>query len=308
MQCAGALAAVHIFDPSVPDETFATLQRYAPSIRAYRVHCDVPQLDYLSGLPLLLAQPMPVLEILSLTGPYYENENLDVQITHALVPRLTTLELYSCTAPREVGVYNRLRSLTLAGSPSTFSYDNFLDTIGQCRDLEDLSLDEEILDPFAEELANFQAGNQRRTTSVVLPRLKTLKLTGQRALPFHLLPTIHAPQAADIDLSQFIDDDKPGPLPTRLLAADSQRRYPFLSSPHVISIGCWDKESFYLRLRCGLNRDTRFSADYGIRYDDEWPGNTNPERNLVAVIEFFPVASVDTLEVKGYLSEVSIET
>ncbi len=307
-RCAGALATVHVWHPTLPEKTFATLGRHASSIKAYYVHCDVPQLDDLSGLPLLLAVPMPALETLSLDGPYYEN--LDVPITHDLVPRLTTLDLTNCTAPRDIAVYTPLRKLSLCGSGWTFSYDKFLDLMVKCLALEHLSLDEEILDRFSEELADPPLARRPppRTTPVVLPRLKTMELGGQPAVLFRLLATIHAPQARRIEHTSRTDYEEPGPLFTRLVAPNPQLRYPFLSAPCAISLSCWDRAAFRLSVRGGPDSSSVLSIGYGIDHNEDWPGNANLERNLVALMDFFSVAAVDTLELEGYLGEVAVES
>ncbi|KAI1791002.1 hypothetical protein LXA43DRAFT_459073 [Ganoderma leucocontextum] len=305
-RCAGALATVHVWDPSSPDKTFATLRCHAWHIRAYHVHCDVPELDYLSGLPLLLATPMPALEALSLDGPYREDQTLDVPITHDLAPRLTALNLRNSKSPRDIAMYTPLRSLTLSGSQWTISYDEFLDVMSKCRDLECLNLDEEVLDPFSDELANPTTGHPPRMTPVVLPRLKVLELRGQVALLFHLLATLHAPQATTIELMNRLDDDEPGPLVTRLLAPNPQLRYPFLSSPRAVSVSCWDGAPFRLSVRCGPDSNALLSIDYGMRHD--LPANSYLEPNLVDIMDFFSVVSVDTLEVEGDLDKVAVET
>ncbi|KAM5539904.1 hypothetical protein V8D89_006407 [Ganoderma adspersum] len=303
-RCAGALATVHVWYPTMPERTFATLSRHASSIEAYYVHCDVLQLDYLSGLPLLLETHMPALETLSLTGPYYPDEILDVAITHDLVPLLTTLELRNCTAPRDIAVYTPLRRPSISGSEWKFTYAQFLDLIGKCRALEHLRLDEEILDPFTREVVHLPP----HSTPLVLPRMKTMELAGERPVLFHLLSTIHAPQATKIELTRCIDDDEPLALFTRLLAPDSQSRYPFLSDPRVISLGCWDKDTFDFSLRCGSDSASILSINFGMAFNETWLGNANLERNLVAAMDFCSVASIDTLKVEGYLDKVAVET
>ncbi|KAI1791015.1 hypothetical protein LXA43DRAFT_459632 [Ganoderma leucocontextum] len=261
------------------------------------------------GLPSLLATPMPALETLSLNGPYHEDEILDVPITHDLVPRLASLFLLNCTAPRDTALYTSLRSLTLFGTSWTISYDEFLDIISKCGVLEHLSLDEKILDQFAEELADLPAGHRpRMPTPVVLPRLKVLQLHGQRQTLFHLLAIMHAPQATKIDLTNCLDDDEPGPLITRVLAPNPQLRYPFLSSPRAVSLSCWDGDPFNLCLQCGSDRDALFCVDYGMVHNELRPGTAHLEHNLVAIMDLFSLASVDTLEVKGRLDQVAVET
>ena len=313
-RCAGALATVHVWHPTMPERTFATLGQHASSIKAYYVHCDVPQLDYLSGLPLLLETHMPVLETLSLTGPYYEDEILDVTITRDLVPRLTTLELRNCIAPRDIAVYTPLRRLSISGSECKFTYSQFLHLIRKCLALEHLSLDSEILDPFTMEVAHLPP----HTAPLVLPRLKTIGLAGDHPVLFHLLSTIHAPQAIKIGLSGCIDDDlndEPLPLFTRLLAPDSQSRFPFLSDPRVISLRCWDNDAFDFSIRCGPDSSSILSIDLGMVFNETWPGNENLERNLVAAMDFLAAAaaasaaaSVHTLKIEGYPNKVAVET
>ncbi|KAI1791003.1 hypothetical protein LXA43DRAFT_1014008 [Ganoderma leucocontextum] len=308
-RCGGALATVHVWHPTSPDATFATLCRHASAIRACYVHCDVAYMWYLSGLPSLLATPMPALETLSLNGPYHEDEILDVPITHDLVPRLASLFLLNCTAPRDTALYTSLRSLTLFGTSWTISYGEFLDIISKCGVLEHLSLDEKILDQFAEELADLPAGHRpRMPTPVVLPRLKVLQLHGQRQTLFHLLAIMHAPQATKIDLTNCLDDDEPGPLITRVLAPNPQLRYPFLSSPRAVSLSCWDGDPFNLCLQCGSDRDALFCVDYGMVHNEFWPGNAYLAHNLVAIMDLFSVASVDTLEVEGCPDQVAVGT
>ena len=266
---------------------------------------------------------MPVLETLSLTGPYYEDEILDVTITHDLVPRLTTLELRNCIAPRDIAVYTPLRKLSISGSECKFTYSQFLDLIRKCRALEHLSLDSEILDPFTMEVAHLPP----HTAPLVLPRLKTIGLAGDHPVLFHLLSTIHAPQAINIGLSGCIDDedsdhDEPLPLFTRLLPPDSQSRFPFLSDPRVLSLRCWDKDAFDFTLRCGPDSTSLLSIDLGMVFNETWPGNENLERNLVAAMDLFSAASssasaapasasaasVHTLKIEGYPDKVAVET
>ena len=307
-RCAGAPASVDLWEPTSPDETFATLCRHASSIGACYLHCDVAYMWYLSGLPSLLATPMPALETLALVGPYHEDEILDVSITHNRVPCLTTLDLWNCTAPSDIGVYTSLRRLTFLGTTWTISYDDFLDVMGDCRNLEYLRLDEQVLDEFAEELANHPTRQQCRTTPLVVPRLKTMVLSGQREVLLHFLATIHAPQATTIELKDCVDDDEPGPLVSRLLAPNPQLRYPFLSSSRDISVCCWDGNPFKLTVRCGADSKTLFSVDYGMVHNELWPGNAYLEHNLVAVMDLFSVASVDTLEVEGCLNQIPVQT
>ncbi|KAM5539887.1 hypothetical protein V8D89_006390 [Ganoderma adspersum] len=319
-RCAGAPATVNVWHPTSPDATFATLCSHASAIRACYVHCDVSSMDYLAGLPLLLATPMPALEALLINGPYHEDETLDVPLTHDLVPRLTSLELWNSIAPRDTAVYTSLRRLTFFGTTWTISYDKFLDVIGECHDLQYLRLDEEVLDPFAAELVDLspprpptQAGNRRRTTPLVLPRLGALLLTGQSEVLFHLLATIHAPQATKVILTINPDDDEqgPGPLLTLLLAPNPHQRIPFLSSLRSVSLSCWDGDPFQLSLRGEPGPDGNaplLSVDYGMVHNELWPGNAYLERNLVAIMDLFPLAAVDTLEVVGCLDQVAAGT
>ncbi len=308
-RCAGAPATVHVWHPTSPDAVFATLCRHASCIRACYVHCDVAYMWYLEGLPSLLAMPMPALEALSINGPYREDQILDVPFTHNLVPRLASLELWNCIAPRDVAVYASLRTLTFLGTTWTISYDEFLDIMRKCTVLEYLRLDEEILDMFAEEITTSSASdNLCRKGPLVLPRLKVVNLSGQREVLFQLLATIHAPQATTVELTNCLDDDEPGPLVTRLLAPDPQQRFPFLSAPCAISLSCWVGDPFEFSLRGGPDGTSSFSADYGIFNHEFWPGNAYLEHNLLAIIDFFSVASVDTLVIEGCLGEVAAET
>ena len=308
-RCAGAPASVEVWDPTNPEAIFDTLRRHASTIRAFRLRCDVPHLWYLPGLPSLLAMPMPVLETLLLIGPYREGESLDVPLTPDLVPRLTSLELWNCMAPRDDAVYTSLRSLVLLDTPWSTSYHEFLDVMGECSVLEHLRLDEGVMDPFAEELANLPtATDRRRTTALVLPRLKSISLHGQRKALFHFLAIIHLPQATTVELKNCVDDDEPGPLATRLLAPNPEQRIPFLSSLCSVSLSCWDGDAFQVSLRGGPGGDALFSVDYGMVHNVHWPGNEFLEPNLVAIMDAFSVASVDTLEVEGCVDLVTVGT
>ncbi|PIL31219.1 hypothetical protein GSI_05917 [Ganoderma sinense ZZ0214-1] len=309
-RCAGAPAIVDVFHPTCPEAIFTTLARHASIIRAFRVHCDVACLYDLEGLPSLLATPMPALEVLLLHGPYYESEILDVPLTHDLVPRLTSLELWNCIAPRDVAVYTPLRYLTFLGTKWAGSYDEFLDVLCNCQALEYLRLDEELLDSFAEKLASPPIDTRRRTTppNLDLPHVKTVELSGQRGALFHLLATIHMPQATAVELTNCDDDDESGPLITRLLAPNPQLRIPFFSSLRTVSLSCWDGDPFNVSLHGGPDGNARFSVDYGMVHNELWPGNSYLEHNLVALMNIFSVASVHTLEVQGRLDEVAVET
>ncbi|PIL31211.1 hypothetical protein GSI_05909 [Ganoderma sinense ZZ0214-1] len=306
-RCDGAPVSVKVWNTTSPDGIFGTLCHNAASIRAFRLHCDFPYLSYLSGLPSLLATPMTILETLSVIVPFVECE-LDVPLTHHLVPRLTSLELWNCTAPRDLALYASLRSLTFVGTTWAISYSEFLDVLSKCPSLEHLSLDEDVLCPFAEELADHPTGTQHRTTPLVLPRLSSMTVHGLRGLLVHFLATIHVPQATTIELKNCFDEDEPGPLVSRLLVPNPQLRIPFLSSLRTVSLSCWDGNPFQLSLRGGPDGNALFSLDYGTIHDIDWPGNTYLERNLVAIIDTFPVAAIDTLEVEGCLDLVAVET
>ncbi|PIL31207.1 hypothetical protein GSI_05905 [Ganoderma sinense ZZ0214-1] len=251
---------------------------------------------------------MPALEVLLLHGPYYESEILDVPLTHDLVPRLTSLELWNCIAPREAAVYTPLRRLAFLGTKWASSYDEFLDVLCNCQALEYLRLDEELLDSFAEELASPPSDIRRRMMPLNLPRLKTVEFSGQREALFHLLATIHMPQATTVELTNCLDDDEPGPLIARLLAPDPQLRIPFLASLRTVSLSCWDGDPFEVSLHGGPDGNARLSVDYGMVHNELWPGNSYLEHNLVAIMNIFSVASVHTLEVEGCLDLVAVET
>ncbi len=157
---------------------------------------------------------MPVLEALSIINTY--QKILDVPFTHDLVPRLASLELLNCIAPRDVVVYTSLRTLTFPGTTWAISYDEFLDVLRKCTVLEHLNLDEVILDMFVEEISMSSAsGNLCRKGPLVLPHLKVLNLSGQREVLFQLLATIHAPRATAVELTNCLDDDEPDPFVTR---------------------------------------------------------------------------------------------
>ncbi|KAI1791008.1 hypothetical protein LXA43DRAFT_1014050 [Ganoderma leucocontextum] len=305
-RCAGALATVLVFRPVWPDKIYATLRRHASSIR----ECHIHSLGALMrGLPSLLVTPMPALETLSIDGvAYYGDDLADIPITHDLVPRLIDLDLRTCTAPLDTAVYTSLRSLRLTSCWWTISYGEFLGLMGKCHALQYLSLDEDVIDSFIDQIANPTIDHLPSMMPVVLPRLTSVKLSGQREVLFHLLATIHAPQARRIELTNCRDDDESGPVISRLLAPNPQLRIPFLSSPHTVSLSCWDEAPFKLCLRCGPRRNGLFSIDYGTPHDEEWPGNANLQHNLLATMDIFSVASVDTLEVEGCLDQVAVET
>ncbi|PIL31218.1 hypothetical protein GSI_05916 [Ganoderma sinense ZZ0214-1] len=252
---------------------------------------------------------MPALETLSLVGPY--QEVLDVPLTHHLVPRLTSLELWHCTAPRDHAIYTSLRSLILARTTWTISYSEFLDVLGKCRSLERLRLQQEVLDPFAQELASRgrpRTGTQRRATPLVLPLLRSMTVEGQCKVLVHFLATIHVPQATTVELKNCYDENEPGPLVTRLLAPNPQLRIPFLSSLRTVSLSCWDGDPFKVSLRGGPDGNALFSVHYGTFHNVDWPGNAFLEHNLVAIMDILPVATVDTLEVEGCIDHVAVGT
>ncbi|KAM5539888.1 hypothetical protein V8D89_006391 [Ganoderma adspersum] len=308
-RCAGIPASVEVWDPTSAKAIFGTLCPHASSIGAFRLFCNVPYLRDLSGLPQLLATPMLALETLSLTGPHWKGEILDVALMHDLVPRLTSFELWHCTAPRDVAVYTSLRSLTFLRTTWSISYNELLEVLGKCCVLEHLCLGDEIMDPFASDLADIPTGtDRRRTTPLVLPRLKSMVLHGRRESLFHFLAAVHVPQATTVELKNCVNGDGSGPLPTCLLARDPQRRIPFLSAPRAISLSCWDGSPFQLSLRGGPDGNALFSVDYGMVHNVYWPGNEHLEPNLVVIMDTFSVASVETLEVEGCLDEVAVET
>ena len=308
-RCDGIPASVEVWDPTRPEAIFSTLCRHASSIGAFRLYCNVPYLRDLPGLPPLLTTPMPALETLLLTGPHWKGEILDVALTPELVPRLTSLELWNCTAPRNVAVYTSLRSLTLLRTAWSISYDELLDVLGKCRVLEHLCLGDDITDPFAKELADLPTGtDRRRTAPLVLPRLKSMILHGRRESLFHILAAVHVPQATAVELKNCVNNDQSGPLATHLLAPNPQQRIPFLSAPSTISLSCWDGSPFQMSLRGGPDGNALFSVDYGMVHNVYWPGNEHLEPNLVAIMDTFSVASVEALEVEGGLDEVSVET
>ena len=63
-----------------------------------------------------------------------------------------------------------------------------------------------------------------------------------------------------------------------------------------------------MSLRGGPDGDALFSVDYGMVHNVYWPGNEHLEPNLVAIMDTFSVASVETLEVEGGLDEVAVGT
>lgn len=307
-RCASAPATIVLWHPAWPDATFATLRRFSSSIGAIYVHSDDPDTASLTGLCSFLATSMPALESLSLEGVFDDKAFVDVEISRALVPRLAALHLRNCTAPSDTEVYRSLRSFLISRSVWTLSYGQFLETIGRCHAVEHLTLDEDILDLFADQIEYLTTDYLALILPVVLPRLKFVMLSGKCDVLFHLLANLHAPQARSFELTNRLDDDESGPLVTRLIAPDPHLRIPFLSSPHTLSLSCWDGAPFKLRLQCGPEGHALFSVNYGMVHNEFWPGNANLQPNLAAVMDIFPVASVDTLEVKGNLGAVTVET
>ena len=310
-RCAGAPATIVVWHPTWPDATFATLCRYASSVGACLVHSDFPDVSSLSGLSSLLAAPVPALETLSIDGLVGNQARVAIPITHDTVPHLTSLNLRGCIAPCDAEVYVSLRSLTLLRSTCTTRYGEFLGMIGKCHRLEHLNLDEDIFDSFVDQVACLALDYPTLVTPAVLPRLKSLKLSGRCDVLFHFLANIHTPQARRIELANCLDDDESGPIFTRLLAPGLHLRVPFLSSPRTVSLNCWVGAPFKLCLRGGgpgPDRHALLSVDYGMVHNEFWPGNADLEPNLVAVMDSFSVASVDTLEIEGYLDEVAVET
>ncbi|PIL31222.1 hypothetical protein GSI_05920 [Ganoderma sinense ZZ0214-1] len=308
-RCAGAPATVSVHQPTRSDETFAILQRFASSIKEVHLRSDVRKVASLPGLSSLLATPMPTLELLYLDGPYDDRELIDVPITRDLVPRLKSLFLMKCIAPLDSTIYTSLRSLTLFKSPWTISYHDFLGLMRECQDLEFLSLHNGVLDPFTVQVGNVAVGHLPRTDSVVLPRLKTLKLSGHPDVLFHLLATIHAPQAAEVGLWTSFNDSAFRPqVITRLLAPNPERRYPFLSSPRTMSLTRWGAFHFQLSLRCGPQGSARFSIDHRCSQPELDAPDANLQDDLATVMQTFSLAAVDTLEVSGSVDQISPET
>ena len=310
-RCAGALATVTVKQPEPPSEVFAILRRFAPSLRTFCLESDIYNLASLPGLLSFLATPMPALETLYLSN----GKLVNVPITHALFPRLTTLFLCKCVGPRPVdtAVYPSLRNLTLFGSPwkVSESYDNFLTILRMCHNLEYLSLEDDMVDAFVMQTGAgaLSTGSLRHTTPVVLPRLRTLKLHGHPNPIFHVLAIMHAPQATGIALRTYlVEDTSRPPVFTRVLAPNPELRYPFLSSPHAVSLTRWDDTLFKLSLRGGESEESTF---FSVHHVTHWQGCRSPmnlELNLIAVMDTFSVTSVDTLKVTGDLDEVSAET
>ncbi|KAM5539901.1 hypothetical protein V8D89_006404 [Ganoderma adspersum] len=310
-RCAGAPASVSVYKPTRPEETFATLRRFATSIRVFRLDSDVPDMASLPGLPSFLAMPMPILETLFIDGPYGDEELVDVPITRDLVPRLTALTLSNCTAPLDTAVYTSLRDLTLFKSPWTISYGDFLGVMRKCQVLEYLSLVEGVLDAAVAQIGDLETGHLPNTTPVVLPRLRTLKLSGHPKVLFHLLATIHAPQVVVIRLNACLNDGISGPGPlllTHLLAPDPEVRYPFLSSPRTVSLTQRGTYLFQLSFRCGPRGNGRVYIDHQTNGYQPERASANLQDNLGAVMDTFSVASVDTLEVKGTVDQIAAET
>ncbi|KAM5539889.1 hypothetical protein V8D89_006392 [Ganoderma adspersum] len=312
-RCAGAPAKVLVSRPLWVDETYATLRRHASSIRECHIHSHVADLEM--GFPSLLATPMPALELLSVDGvAYYIDEPANIPIIHDLFPRLTSLDLRNCTPPLDAAVYASLRNLRLVSCYWASSYDEFLGVMGGCYDLEFLSLDEAMLNSLIDtEVENPMVGQLVPNLPVVLARLRCLKLSGPPKVLFQFLTNIHAPQATRIGLTNCFEDED-DPLLTRIFAPNPQLKFPFLSSSHTISLSCWDETPFKLSVHGAPPTNALLSVFYGTpepeddSEDELRPENENLHPNLIAVMDIFPTASVDTLEVEGCLDQVAVET
>lgn len=308
-RCAGALATVLVFRPTWPEETYATLRRYASSIKECHIHSLIA---LMLGLPSLLATPMPALETLSIDGvAYYGDDPADVEITitRDLFPRLTILDLNTVTAPRDTAVYISLRVLRLVLTPWTISYGGFLDVMGKCHTLQYLCLDSVALDPFIEQIEDPATYHPPCTTPVVLPRLRCMKLCARPKTLFSLLSTIHAPQVTKIELTASTKyDESDDLLVARLLAPNPQQRYPFLSSPCTVSLTCWAGAPFEVSVQCGSRSNASLSIHHGT-FDDKYRGeNGELQSTLVAIMDTLSIASVDTFEVEGWLELVPVKT
>ncbi|PIL31220.1 hypothetical protein GSI_05918 [Ganoderma sinense ZZ0214-1] len=120
---------------------------------------------------------------------------------------------------------------------------------------------------------------------------------------------MHVPQARRFELTNCLDDDEPDSLVARLLRApDLHLRIPFLSSPRVISLSCWDVAPFLLSVRCGPDGHAYLSVDYGMAHNEVWPRNEILYPNLIAIMDTLSAASVDTLEIEGSLDDLAVGT
>ena len=313
-RCAGAPAKVLVSRPLWADETYATLCRHASSIRECHIHSLTADLEV--GFPSLLATPMPALELLSVDGvAYYIDEPANVPIIHDLWPRLTSLDLRNCTPPLDAAVYASLRNLKLVSCEWACSYGEFLGVMGRCYDLEFLGMDDAtlnlLIDPEVEEP---MTGQVLPDLPVVLPRLRCIKLSGPSKGLLQFLTDIHAPQATGIELINCLDEEY-DPLLARILTPNLHLNFPFLSSSHTISLSCWDETPFKLSVRGAPSTNALLSVFYGTTEpseegseDELRPENENLHPNLIAVMDIFPTASVDTLEVEGCLDQVAVET
>ena len=292
-RCAGSPATIYGFSPHSPSATFATLGHYAPSIGACHIQSD-SETSCSDGLSSLLSASMPSLETLSISA-YEDAVDAVVSVTPDLLPRLTTLNLAHCPAPRDTTVYASLRNLTLHQSPWQISYADFLEAIGQCNELESLHLDAVLLDQFLGAVTGSTVSRPRRRTPVVLPRLREAGLCGMREVIIDLLGTLHAPSFALIQAVTFINPTDLAPHLSQMLAPDLQLRHTFLRCPTSVSIKCRNDDFEVL-----LGGETGQQLFLGIYCNGEeatWSMCLEP--NIVAAMDRFSFEQIDTLQIDG---------
>ena len=167
-----------------------------------------------------------------------------------------------------------------------------------CHGLEYLRLDENILAAFTAQIGSLLSTSSVRYTMpgpIVLPLLRTLQLMEHPDAIFHTLTTIHAPQASGVGVWSGLMSPL---IFTRVLGPNPSLRYPFLSSPHAITLSCWHEIQLRLSLRCRPGEEKVCSI---VDSGSEEGSHMDLELNLVAVMDAFSVAAIDTLKLEGHL-------
>ncbi|PIL34661.1 hypothetical protein GSI_03441 [Ganoderma sinense ZZ0214-1] len=138
-----------------------------------------PQIQ--AALPPLLGGGMPLLEYLDFSislaiGQRRPNADLSSYLTSQQFPRLQTLHLARVISPRDKPLYAQLRTLYLLRCFHSVSFDDFLDALAGCAQLEELTLDNTLHSLSGEWTAQLGTGTIPHRQPITLPSLCELRL------------------------------------------------------------------------------------------------------------------------------------
>ena len=227
------------------------LYPYVHRIRKLVFSAFLPESQMDSVLSSLLGAGMPLLENLDfcadLIGRHrHKNVDLVPYLTSQCFPRLQNLVLEQVVLPRDKLLYAQLRTLSLSRCFYHLSFDDFLNALAGCAQLEQLTLDN-TLHCFSGVFSHREPVPHRRPIS--LPSLRRISLDerGVGLIP-HFLAHLHIPVSVSLQVtSDLVPDGDPGssldPLGTlrTLLPPNRSQALPILSEATEIAMSLLDE-------------------------------------------------------------------